>query len=292
MGWTRVDRRWGAGLLAAAVASTLATAWADGEAAPAVEATGAELFRSNCQGCHGPAGEGSALAPKIADVLARRPEAEVRAVLQQGSKVMPSFAHLSGAEVDGILAFVAGGGAPAQAAVASPKLEGAALGRRLFRSNCASCHATVAVEAPRPGPASLLNVTRRWSREQVLNVVRNGACYMPSFAHLKEQELAGLYAYLETLVDEDAPLQQGGCGAGGPCEKVKRAMATPPSAKAPAATGCRGHAGSGCGGEAAGAPAAAPGCKGHAGGGCGGKAAGAPAAGCGGCQGARKPAWF
>ncbi|MCO5166461.1 MAG: c-type cytochrome [Planctomycetes bacterium] len=267
----RPSWRWGAGLLAAAVASTLATAWADGEDAPPAPATaqvtvgGAELYRSNCQGCHGAAGAGTALAPSIADVFTRRSEAEVRGVLQQGSKLMPSFAHLSDAEVDSILAHVTGRD-DAKAEVPSPRAEGVALGQRLFRSNCASCHATGPVKDPPPGPASLLNVTRRWSREQILNVIRNGACIMPSFGHLQEQELAGLYAYLETLVDEDAPLQQGGCGAGGPCEKVKRAMATPPGART---------------------PGAGAGCRGHAGGGCGGRAPRMPMAGCGGCQGAR-----
>lgn len=187
--------------------------------------SGAELFRMNCSGCHGADRTGTKVAPKLTGISKKLNTKQLAKLLVtgrvNGGRVMPSFKHLDAAQREALVGFLCGTKGAA-AKPLPPAKSPSALGARLFRSNCAACHETKPIKKAR-GPASLANVTRRRTRRQITNLIRNGVCSMPSFAHLSKTEVGGLYAFLKTLEQKNAPVQMGGCGG---CWKVKKAMET------------------------------------------------------------------
>ncbi len=137
------------------------------------EVTGGDLYRLNCQSCHGPGGEGAPpeikslldpvrgasasaitarmekmghpISKAMAAQLAAQGEATIRKRLSAGGQKMPAFAHLRGDEVDALLAYLrrlAGGGGP----TAEPRLvreTAARVGEHLVKGTCHVCHDAV-----------------------------------------------------------------------------------------------------------------------------------------------------
>jgi len=179
----------------------------------AVVLHGADLYRLNCQGCHGESGLGA--PPEIASIInpvrstsvslimqrmksvgadvSRAQAAELagqsKTVLLQrihnGGQDMPSFSYLSNSEVQSLVAYLnllAGipNAASRQAAVSESH---ARVGELIAKSTCHTCHAAT---GPNPGPAelaagaipSLATITSRVSRAQLIRKVTVGAPVM------------------------------------------------------------------------------------------------------------------
>ncbi len=144
---------------------------------------GADLYRMNCQGCHGETGAGA--PPEINSVinpvratsaplvmqrmkergmemgraeaakLAQQANAALLKRLHEGGENMPAFAHLDQREVRSLLAYLkqlAGipGAEREQAAVKEPA---ARVGELIAKSTCHTCHSAT---GPDPGPQQLL----------------------------------------------------------------------------------------------------------------------------------------
>ena len=168
--------------------------------------SGRDVYRLNCQGCHGPDAKGTPQAPSLsptAQTLARGDDGStVRSRLANGGERMPALAHLSQSEVDAILGYLRelGGGTPGSGATVVA-LSGADLGERIYQSNCASCHepGSAAAAGLMCQPASLAGATQRFSKRQVMNLLDVGVGPMPAFAHLSQDERGALWLYLDTL---------------------------------------------------------------------------------------------
>ncbi len=76
-------------------------------------------------------------------------------------------------------------------------------GEELFQLNCSACHGIDRQGKPPVFP-SLVSVSERMSREQVLTLLQTGRKVMPSFVHLSEQEREAIAGYLfgETMEAE------------------------------------------------------------------------------------------
>jgi mono/diheme cytochrome c family protein len=132
--------------------------------------TGADLYRLNCQSCHGPTGEGappeikSLLDPvrgasaamivermkkagrtipmAMAQQLAKQAETEIRRRLAHGGKQMPPFEHLRGDEVDALLGYLGtlAGAPPTKARVMLVDQSAARVGEHVVKGTCHVCH--------------------------------------------------------------------------------------------------------------------------------------------------------
>ena len=178
--------------------------------------TGAELFRINCRACHGPDGMGSRSGiPPLLGALAKPPaasgepggEIRVRHRLVEGGRVMPTFGHLHGPEVDLLIGHLRTLAAPAGAPGAAIAQSAMRVGEHVIKANCQICHDAV------PGtwrqPADQLTVvplsamTEQFSVQQFVRKVRAGSPQtgtphgrMPRFDYLTPEELEAAYVYL------------------------------------------------------------------------------------------------
>ncbi len=132
--------------------------------------TGGDLYRLDCQSCHGPSGEGAPpeikslldpvrgasavaisarmkklgrdISEEMADQLAAQGEATIRKRLAEGGEKMPAFEHLRGDEIDGLLAYLktlADVPGADGAAVRVPQTA-ARVGEHLVKGTCHICH--------------------------------------------------------------------------------------------------------------------------------------------------------
>ena len=68
-------------------------------------------------------------------------------------------------------------------------------GADLYTQNCAVCHGKDRQGNP-PAIPSLVNVTKRLSQSEILNILKNGRNGMPSFAHLPENQRRAIVDFL------------------------------------------------------------------------------------------------
>lgn len=179
----------------------------------AVVLHGADLYRMNCQGCHGESGLGA--PPEIASIinpvratsvslimqrmksvgadvsraqaleLAGQSKTALLQRLRNGGQDMPSFSYLNDFEVQSLVAYLnllAGvpNAAARQAAVSESH---ARVGELIVKSTCHTCHAAT---GPNPGPAELAagaipplaTLTSRVSRAQLIRKITVGAPVM------------------------------------------------------------------------------------------------------------------
>lgn len=170
---------------------------------------GRDVFRINCMACHAQDGAGTPQAPALTKasraLAAGSGESELRRRLSSGGEKMPAFPYLEDAEVDALVGYLRelGGGAPAPAATVAA-LSGGALGERIYRSNCSSCHDSnrAAATGMMCQPATLAGATDRFTKAQVMKLLDVGVGPMPAFGHLNADERDGLWAYLESLPAE------------------------------------------------------------------------------------------
>lgn len=171
--------------------------------------TGQDLYRLNCAGCHGLDRKGNLPNyPSLIEIKDKLTKTEVRMQIKNGKDLMPPMAHLSDKEIDGIMGYLFDENENAQIvtiAALTPEKQG----EMLFKSNCAGCHRAT-TDDPKPQnanthlcsmmePAVLAGTTKRFTKDEFLNILETGPCYMPSFSYMKQEEKEALYAYLKTL---------------------------------------------------------------------------------------------
>ena len=194
--------------------------------------TGKDVYRLNCQGCHGPNGAGSQHMPGLTkfakDLAAGKGEKGLRQRLSEGGQRMPAFPNFTDAEVAALLDYLRElGGGTATSTTKVGALSGAALGERIHQSNCASCHepSRAANFGMMCQPASLAGLDERFSKQQVMSLLKVGVGPMPAFPHLTAQELDALWGYLSGLPAE--PSAQPTMGE--MCPMVRAAMEGQPA---------------------------------------------------------------
>jgi mono/diheme cytochrome c family protein len=171
---------------------------------------GADLYRLNCQGCHGESGRGA--PPEIASIINPVRATSVSLVLQRmksaggdvsraqaaelagqskisllqrihnGGQDMPSFSYLNDTEVQALVAYLnlLAGVPNAVARQASVSESHARVGELIVKSTCHTCHAAT---GPNPGPAELAAgaipplaaLTSRVSRAELIRKITVGA---------------------------------------------------------------------------------------------------------------------
>jgi len=132
--------------------------------------TGADLYRLNCQSCHGPTGEGAppeikslldpvrgasaamiqermkeagrTLPAAMAQQLASQAQAEIRRRLADGGKQMPAFDHLRGDEIDALLEYLStlASVPSSRTAVMLVDQSAARVGEHVVKGTCHVCH--------------------------------------------------------------------------------------------------------------------------------------------------------
>jgi mono/diheme cytochrome c family protein len=207
--------------------------------------TGADLYRLDCRGCH--MADGGGAPPEInslidpvkgtslvlweqrmkqagrtvdlafAKQVVAGAKADLRQRLQQGGQKMPPFAHLQGAEVESLVAYLELlAGIPDAAHRQHTVVESSVrVGEHLVKGTCHICHDAT---GPWPGPEALLNnavpslasFTTHRTLTDVVQKVRHGAPVvmgvaqvpyrgrMPVFDYLTDDEAAAAYLYLLT----------------------------------------------------------------------------------------------
>jgi mono/diheme cytochrome c family protein len=191
-------------------------------------ASGADLYRWNCQGCHGPEGKGA--PPEInsiigpvqgtsAELAKKRMEARgidaddemitqmtelaatsLRDRLQHGGKSMPAFAYLRSDEVDALLGYLeklAGVPPTKRAGLLVPQSVSTA-GEHIARGTCHICHDATGQEAGtmmmmHRGIPSLASIPRERSLSGVVHQVQFGSSGMMK---MMGNEVMPAYPYL------------------------------------------------------------------------------------------------
>lgn len=240
----------GVGPVAAAFIFATVAAAPTRAAAPEKRTSGADVYRLNCRSCHGEDGLGTNRGPSLAEAVRalspgpaasgdpaasagakaerRSPqeaERRIRERLASGGKQMPSFGDLDRSEANALLAYLRalGSGDSSAETPSATAPSGAALGERIYRKNCASCHEAASASEGMMAccrPESLRGATQRFSQQQVSNLLDRGVCTMPSFGYLSADERDALWAFLETL----APGQEQNPTMGQRCPMVQAAM--------------------------------------------------------------------
>lgn len=169
--------------------------------------TGEEVYRLNCAGCHREDRSGNAPHyPALTDVKSRLSKDRVLGIITEGENTMPAFSHLSRNEIEAIAAFLF------DEKTQSVELS-SGTGEGIFKSNCSSCHRATTNDSPPPTsygcmePAALAGASKRFSEAEFYNILEEGVCYMPSFAHLTSVEKAFLYDYVKSLEGKGEPLR-------------------------------------------------------------------------------------
>lgn len=106
---------------------------------------GARRFEEYCAGCHGTDGRGGAKGPSLAGAPANRSDAELSAIVSNGTRGgMPPFAQIGGANIEALVHFLRllQGDSPAKSSQPEPLPGDARAGRALFfgKAQCSSCH--------------------------------------------------------------------------------------------------------------------------------------------------------
>jgi mono/diheme cytochrome c family protein len=211
---TSMGKTWRLGPPAPSAEETTPQGQADGPSAAASQQTltlhGSDLYRMNCQGCHGESGEGtppeinSVINPvratsvelvmarmKVAGMeigradavkLAQQSKTALLQRLHNGGENMPPFPHLNEAEVNSLLAYLkqlaaVPGAEREQLAVKESRLR---VGEHIVKSTCHTCHAAT---GPDPSPQQIWNgeipplstLTLRKRRPEFIRKVTRGA---------------------------------------------------------------------------------------------------------------------
>jgi mono/diheme cytochrome c family protein len=204
---------------------------------------GSDLYRLNCQGCHGESGLGappeigSLIDPvratsaalvaqrmkKVGMALSRRQTAELvnqsRGALlkrlHEGGRDMPSFHHLSEAEIRSLVAYLKqlAGVPDAEKEQVAIQESHVRVGELIAKSTCHICHGATGLN---PTPLELLEgaipslsvLPERVNRAQLVRKVTSGAPVimgttssvyrgrMPVFSYLSKNDAADVYEYL------------------------------------------------------------------------------------------------
>ncbi len=187
--------------------------------APSARLTGKDLYRLNCQGCHGEAGQGAPpeihsvidparatsatlliqrmrdrgmdISPATASQMAKQAQTALLERLHKGGQDMPAFPQLGEAEVSAVVGYVKQlSGVPAAKQLTAPETP-LRTGELIAKSTCHVCHDA---SGPNPTPAQLEDgaippldtLTSRTDESQFVRKVTEGAPVMmgtPSTSH-------------------------------------------------------------------------------------------------------------
>jgi len=153
---------------------------------PLGAATGAELWASNCAGCHGDSGQGDGnRRPDIRCSVASRVSNAVRKGRGTFVPVMSSWgtSSLTDAELTSIRAFVAPGCA--------------GTGQALFTSNCATCHGATGTGGQNANGLAGPNI-RCKSQTQISTAIASGFGGMPALADMSAGQTTAVVGYLRS----------------------------------------------------------------------------------------------
>lgn len=165
--------------------------------------SGADSYISECAGCHGPRGGGTAWAPEIreqgaagADFMMRTGRMPLRS---PDEPVRRSEPVLTPEQIDSITEFVATLGGPS---VPDPRPERGdpGLGAELYLINCAACHGATGVGAALVNSDNAPDLFQATPLE-VAEAVRSGPRSMPGFGResIDEHQLDSLVLYVSEL---------------------------------------------------------------------------------------------
>ncbi len=193
----RVAEAWSAGILPQAATPASAAAQTLNQAAPS--SLGAQVFKANCSGCHGPNGSGTEAAPTLKAV---NDPAFVERTVTSGRGAMPSFAgRLSGSEISAVAEYVA--------AEATIQLSGGDLSRggSLYRFDCSGCHGTTGRGGALVGAGTNAPALTGFAPSEIATAILFGPGPMPSFsmAIVDQHDLASIVQFVGTLKTPDHP---------------------------------------------------------------------------------------
>ena len=187
--------------------------------------TGADLYRLNCQACHGPDGKGappeisSLITPvqgtslafvkrrmetrgapiddEFANQLAGQAETALRSQIENGSEKMPPFRSLREDEVEALvnyLRMLAGVASPTDSSLLVRE-SAARVGEHVVEGTCHICHVLSSLQATR----SLSSVERQVQQgsppmKRMMKVIGGEA--MPAYPYFTDEEIAAAYYYL------------------------------------------------------------------------------------------------
>lgn len=167
--------------------------------------TGKDIYRLNCAGCHGQYRSGyQDIYPSLINIKKRFSKEEMLEQINNGKGQMPAFPHLSNDEKEAVVMYLFG------EKEMDVEISSSNLGEMIFKSNCASCHRAT-VNDPKPAnvmmmePAPLAGATKRFTKDEIFNILETGICYMPSFDHLLLNEKNALYSFIQTLEGKGEP---------------------------------------------------------------------------------------
>jgi ubiquinol-cytochrome c reductase cytochrome c subunit len=194
-----------------------ATLWA-GPAAHARQAAeierGRRLFVSACSSCHGDRGQGTELAPGIANVGAAAADFQLRTgrmpLADPGAQAVRKPPAFSADEIDALVAYVASLGPGPEIPAVDPSAGDLAAGQQLFASNCAPCHGATAGGGA-VGEGALAPSLMGSQPLDVAEAVVSGPGQMPVFG-FTEQERNSIVAYVRDIQTRRDP---GGADIGG-----------------------------------------------------------------------------
>ena len=174
-----------------------------------IQISGTDLYRINCQSCHGPDGKGQPPdIPSLWDFSkklnsldareAREAEQLLRKRLHEDGLGMPAFDYFTKVEENAVVNYLRSLGGEELKEDYALTISAEKLGEQIVKANCTSCH-SLKIEDGRMGPASLAGATDRFTKTEIFNLLDNGFCMMPSFDHFTTGEKEALYSYLTTL---------------------------------------------------------------------------------------------
>lgn len=207
----------------------------------AIRLHGADLYRWNCQGCHGESGLGAPpeinsvidpvrassaalvmqrmkrtgmqMSPAEAAKLARESQDAVVSRLHKGGQDMPAFSHLSEGEIHSLLAYLrqladVPKAASQQIAIEEPAMR---IGEHIVKSTCHVCHAA---SGPNPDAKQLADgaipplstLTSRVSKERFIQKVTHGASIVMGSPELTLRGRMPVFYYLSEEEAADAYL--------------------------------------------------------------------------------------
>jgi len=174
---------------------------------------GRRLFEQGCSDCHGFDAHGvDGVAPDLhgvgslsADFYLRTGRMPLDDPDDQPVRSDPPYEQ---DQIDALVAYIGGLGGPTVPAVDTAGAD-VAKGRELFTENCAGCHQVVGQGGIMPG--AVAPDLRQSSPTDVAEALAVGPYVMPTFDHLKPDEVADIARYVTYTHD---PEDRGGWGIG------------------------------------------------------------------------------
>lgn len=87
-------------------------------------------------------------------------------------------------------------------------------GNELFKNNCAACHGNE-LQGNLPTFPTLVNISQKYTKEQIGDLLKTGRNIMPNFSHLSELERTAIIGFLfgefteASIVTEISPVENG-----------------------------------------------------------------------------------